>query len=76
MANFGKVFFKIYRFKPARCSNPQCQNRSKFQLDVQESTFIDFQVFFLSLISSKIVCQFPDSFLSVFKQDNSNVCRF
>ncbi|PAV82377.1 hypothetical protein WR25_18445 [Diploscapter pachys] len=29
--------------QPVRCSNPQCQNRSRFALDVDQSTFVDFQ---------------------------------
>lgn len=29
--------------QPAQCTNPQCQNRSRFRLDVHESLFIDFQ---------------------------------
>ncbi|CAI5444617.1 unnamed protein product [Caenorhabditis angaria] len=29
--------------QPTKCSNPQCMNRTRFSLDVNESTFVDFQ---------------------------------
>ncbi|KAK6025251.1 hypothetical protein OSTOST_08858 [Ostertagia ostertagi] len=30
-------------FKPSRCVNPQCMNRTRFSLDVDDSSFVDFQ---------------------------------
>ncbi|KHN86809.1 DNA replication licensing factor mcm-6 [Toxocara canis] len=29
--------------QPAQCTNPQCVNRSRFRLHLEESTFVDFQ---------------------------------
>ncbi|CAD6188120.1 unnamed protein product [Caenorhabditis auriculariae] len=29
--------------QPTRCTNPQCMNRTRFSLDVNDSTFVDFQ---------------------------------
>ncbi|VDN28577.1 unnamed protein product [Cylicostephanus goldi] len=29
--------------QPSRCTNPQCMNRNRFSLDVDDSSFVDFQ---------------------------------
>lgn len=29
--------------QPTKCANPQCMNRTRFSLDVNSSTFVDFQ---------------------------------
>ncbi|VDK66640.1 unnamed protein product [Gongylonema pulchrum] len=36
--------------QPAQCSNQQCSNRNRFQLDIYESSFIDFQASYLDVI--------------------------
>ncbi|CAI4230311.1 unnamed protein product [Auanema sp. JU1783] len=39
-----KNILQQFRYtQPSRCANPQCMNRTKFDLDVDDSSFVDFQ---------------------------------
>lgn len=35
--------YQMACFQPNKCSNPACDNRLRFKLDVHKSTFVDFQ---------------------------------
>lgn len=32
-----------FLFQPTKCSNAQCANRTRFDLNIDESSFVDFQ---------------------------------
>ncbi|VDM51257.1 unnamed protein product, partial [Toxocara canis] len=42
---YSQVSFQatLCYLQPAQCTNPQCVNRSRFRLHLEESTFVDFQ---------------------------------
>ena len=37
------IYLTFNEFKPSSCKNPQCANRQRFNLDLNNSKFVDFQ---------------------------------